>query len=570
MRILITSIFLFYLIGEVFPQQVPYRIGFVNGDFDGQLQLEGETDSTNFLRQLTEVKNLLFAEGHLLTNVDSLVIRADSLLAKIYVGPIYYWHSLGTANIPQEYLSRSGYRPKEFQNREVSPKEFRKLAGDIINEATNNGYPFASLQLTDVEVMKNSIKGVLAYQPGPVIRYDTLTVTPSSLVNARFLEAFLDIRRDDLFSIAAVRNIETAISYLPYASLKDSATISFENNLCNVSFGLEKKKANRFDAIIGFLPNQGSDNSLRITGYADLHLENLFRSGKALTFQWQQFQPLSQILYLNYDHPNLLRSDIGFGLTMDLIKQDSLFLNTDITVDIFYAKKNLEVGFVSDLISARQISTPQDTTQLPAIGDYNMNLFGLKFSYDQLGGQTNPRSGIRLMTDLKIGGKNIRKNASIAEAVYDSIKLSTTQFHFELTSEFNKPVGRSFVFHTGLSGGAVLNNDRLFVNDLLRLGGVNSLRGFNELELFVSSFALTRLEMRLLMNESSRLFLFYDQAYTYNDIINNRDFPLGFGAGIYLGTGAGNLQLIYALGVSQEQSLSLDQSKIHIGYVASF
>jgi hypothetical protein len=72
------------------------------------------------------------------------------------------------------------------------------------------------------------------------------------------------------------------------------------------------------------------------------------------------------------------------------------------------------------------------------------------------------------------------------------------------------------------------------------------------------------------MNEASRVFLFYDQAYTFNELVNNSDFPLGFGAGIYLGTGAGDLQLIYALGVSQEQSLSLDQSKIHIGYVANF
>lgn len=569
MRIIFATIVVIYLCSAAYAQPIPYRISFTDGSYDGRNSIVGEQDSASFALLINEIRNQLFSEGHLLANVDRLT-HADSLLAMIFVGPTYYWHSLGTENIPQEYLSRSGYRPNEFQNSEVSPKQFRRLANDIIDQATNNGYPFASLQITNVEILQGSIKGVLEYKPGPVIKYDTLTVQPATIVKTRFLESFLNIRQDDLFSNNDVRNIESAISRLPYASLNDSVTIKFDNNLCNIYFGLKRKKASRFDAIIGFLPNQGNDSGLRITGYADLHLENLFRAGKSLTFQWQQFQPLSQKLLLKYSHPNLFRSNIGLGLKADLIKQDSLFLNTDISFDIFYSKNSFELGFVSNIISARQLSTPQDTTKIPLVGDYNMNLFGLNFSYDQLGNQSNPRSGIRILTDLKIGGKNIRKNASISEAAYDSVKLNTTQLQFSLMSEFNEPVGRSFVFHTSLSAGLVLNNDRLFINDLLRLGGVNSLRGFNELELYLSSYGLARLEMRLIMNESSRVFLFYDQAYTYNGISDYSDFPLGFGAGIYLGTGAGDLQLIYALGVSQEQSLSLDQSKIHIGYVANF
>ena len=72
------------------------------------------------------------------------------------------------------------------------------------------------------------------------------------------------------------------------------------------------------------------------------------------------------------------------------------------------------------------------------------------------------------------------------------------------------------------------------------------------------------------MNTSSRLFVFYDQAFTNNSITNFTDQPRGFGAGMLLDTGNGDLQLIYALGVSAQQSLSLAQSKIHIGYVARF
>jgi hypothetical protein len=66
------------------------------------------------------------------------------------------------------------------------------------------------------------------------------------------------------------------------------------------------------------------------------------------------------------------------------------------------------------------------------------------------------------------------------------------------------------------------------------------------------------------------LFLFFDQAWTANSVRDFNDTPFGFGAGLKLDTGKGDLQLVYGLGVSGEQSLSLTQSKIHIGYVARF
>ena len=72
------------------------------------------------------------------------------------------------------------------------------------------------------------------------------------------------------------------------------------------------------------------------------------------------------------------------------------------------------------------------------------------------------------------------------------------------------------------------------------------------------------------MNPNSRLFAFFDQSLTDNSVANISDHPYGFGAGMMLDTGQGNLQLVYALGVSAQQSLSLTQSKIHIGYVARF
>ena len=569
MRILLTTIVVISLAGSIRAQKLPFEINFQEGNFEGSQYLAGELDSSAFALELLQIRNQLFSEGHLLANIDRYR-KTDSLYADIYVGPKYYWHSLGVRNIPEEYLSKAGYRAKDFIDRETNTRQFNRLLNKLLKQAVNAGYPFASFQLTQIEVRGNSVRGALDYQPGPMIRYDSLTIEPQGLIRPRFMEAYLNTREGDLFNYDNVIEIEAAIRQLAFVSLKEPVQLQFENNLCNISFGMRRVKTNRFDAIIGFLPNQGSNNGLRITGYADLHLENLFRAGKSFSFQWQQFQALSQTLSLNYKHPNLLRSPIGVELGANLIRQDSAFLNTNIDFDIFYKRKQMEFALLSNFVSSRQLSTPADTTVLPKIADYRLNLFGIDFVYDNLTGRLNPNSGFRLASSVKFGNKSIRKNPSLPESLYDSIEANSGQLQVRLDADLNQRLGRIMSIGANLQAGVVWNSDRLFGNDLLRLGGVNSLRGFNELDLYVSAFGLMRLELSLLMSEASRIFLFYDQSVTVNEITGLRDAPLGFGAGLYLRTGGGDLQLVYALGVSQEQSLSLDQSKIHLGYVAKF
>jgi translocation and assembly module TamA len=208
--------------------------------------------------------------------------------------------------------------------------------------------------------------------------------------------------------------------------------------------------------------------------------------------------------------------------------------------------------------------------RLPEIADYNLQQVGIGTYYNGLDDRTNPMKGSKAFADFKVGNKQISKSPEVADIVYDSINLKSLQLQLSVGGEINQRVAGPFVAHLDASYAIVLNQDNLFTNDLIRLGGVNSLRGFNEFELFVSSYALARVEARLIMSSTSRLFLFYDQAFTDNSISKFTDQPRGFGAGMLLDTGNGDLQLIYALGVSAQQSLSLAQSKIHIGYVARF
>src|SRR5690606_1842929 len=114
--------------------------------------------------------------------------------------------------------------------------------------------------------------------------------------------------------------------------------------------------------------------------------------------------------------------------------------------------------------------------------------------------------------------------------------------------------------------------EHLFYNDLWRIGGLHSLRGFNEKFFFAASYALSNLELRLLFDrqqeEHSYLFIFYDQAYMVRESYS--DYPLGIGAGISLVTNSGIFNLAYALRNAKGQPMDLSVSKIHFGYIGRF
>ena len=561
---------LLLLANIVLAQDKAFIIEFNNIPDISLVSRSGRADSSVFVLEVQKTKNRLLSEGHLLANIDKVLFDRDTLLAVVNVGDKYGWQALGTNNIPEEMLSKAGYRKRDFQGTEFSINAFNRLVTRILDNAANSGYPFASLQLTEVEVLKNSVKGILDYLPGPIIYYDSLTVSPQNFIKPKFLSSYLATKEGSLFQIKDLANIENSINNLPFCQLEDSIQLSFQNNLCNIYFELKPVKANKIDALIGFLPNQKSGEGLLLTGFVNLQLQNLFKSGKELSFVWRQFQQQSQKLFVLYKHPNLFHSPLGLSMGFDLLKQDTTFLNTNFSIEGFYLYKKMEISFITSFKSSRSLSTPLDTLALPEAADYNLQLLGARSMYNGLSNTNNPLRGATAFIEFRVGNKQINKNTSIAAEVYDSINLRTIQFEGTIGGEINQQIIGPFVLHIDLSLGTIINDDQLFTNDLIRLGGVNSLRGFNDLELFVSSYALARLEGRIIINSNSRLFLFYDQALTKNIVANISDQPRGFGAGMMLDTGIGNLQLVYALGVSGQQSLSLTQSKIHIGYVARF
>jgi hemolysin activation/secretion protein len=114
-----------------------------------------------------------------------------------------------------------------------------------------------------------------------------------------------------------------------------------------------------------------------------------------------------------------------------------------------------------------------------------------------------------------------------------------------------------------------INSRNLVKNELYRIGGLSTVRGFDEENLYASVFGIGTTEIRFLFEENSALFIFYDQAQ-YKNFDKQIDDPLGFGAGIEFQTGAGIFTLTYAMGKQLNNPVEFRNARIHFGFVNRF
>jgi outer membrane protein assembly factor BamA len=533
------------------------------------------SDSLFLVNQLQELEHLLQSEGYLTVKISSYWQDGQHLKAKLTSGEMYRLVNLYPGNVAQGILQKIGYREKLYSNQPFKPQQVQELMQRLIGYAGDSGYPFATVKLDSVQISNAEIFASLLFDPGPLITFDSIVLNQPVKINPRFLQAYLKISPGTPFSESLIDELPSRLSKLPYLELTEAPMLTFQNDQASTYLTLKPIKANQIDGVIGFLPNAKNDGGMLLTGQFNLKLQNMFGSGRSLGFQWESFKPESQQLNIDYHQPALFRSPIELDFGLNLFKEDSTFVNRTFNFDLGYLNRERHfIGFYTHIKAARLPSSGllEDVDNFPDIADFNLNQFGGSYRWDNLDNYLEPRSGVQVKLKASTGVKKIKQNSAIEDSLYQQLDLETNQFSWEAELQGYFPVAKRWILAARWVGAGVYN-DRLFFNDLYRIGGLKSIRGFSENSFFADNFAYSSLEPRFVFDTRSYLFVFYDQAWWLRYSLENNQFkdrPSGFGAGISLTTGAGIFNFAWAVGSSETQNLGFDQSKIHFGYISRF
>jgi translocation and assembly module TamA len=531
-------------------------------------------DSLSALREVRELVLALQNEAYLTASADELRWRRDTVRVRLYVGEKFRWARLRNGNLGDALLTRAGYRERFFRNQPWVPADWARLQERVLTEAENQGFPFATVGLDSVQFSGHDIAGRVVLKRGPLILFDSLEILGTTKTKKRFLTKYLQITPGQPFSQQRVVAAAQLLRQLPYVRLKAEPEVRFSRGRARVYLLLDERPSNQFDAIIGVIPNTGG-SGVTFTGDVNVTLRNIKGGGKGAGLQFRKTDAISQLLDAQYLHPSFFGTPLEVSATFNLYRQNYAFLNIKPRVEVAYPTARAgRVSFFFEQRNSRLLDTTLATRPtLPDNIDSRYNSYGLAYNWNSLDDLYFPHRGYLITGQGAVGTKTILQNSAIAPELYDGVRLRTTQYTFGLRAERYAPVGRNGVLLLRARGESLIN-ERLFKNDLFRVGGLNSLRGFAENQFYASTYAIATAEFRQFTGADSYVFLFVDQAYLRQATPTDGydDLPTGLGTGLSFRTPAGLFQFVYSVGQSKEfkQGFALGNSKIHFGLTSRF
>ena len=523
------------------------------------------------------LENLLFncyKQGYLAASIDSLVQDSANLTAHFYPGTRYRYLTLHKGNLDKYIMSEIGFTEKYFSGKPVKYQELTQISEKLLIYAENSGYPFASFKLDSVFISNNQVEASINFHKNNKIIIDSLILKGSSKIAKGFLYNYIGIRPGQLYNESRFSKVALRLRELQFASVIKPSEIMFTPDKAKIFLYLDKRRASKFFGVLGVLPNNTTTGKVLINGELKLSLLNSFSHGELIDLHWQSISKGTQDLKINLAYPYLFSTPFGLNYKFLLYKQDTTYitLTHNIGLQYFFVGANY-VKVFADLYKSNLLNNTgfETVTVLPDYADVSANLFGLDLNFEKFNYKPNPTSGYQFYFFGAVGQKSIRKNSAINPVLYDSIKLKTTQFKLLLTADCFIPIFRKATLLLRTDNALLLNNT-IFINEMFKLGGLHSLRGFDDESILATNYDMFLLEFRYLFEKNSFFALFFNTAYYEKRSPQQytHDIPYGFGAGIAFDTKIGQFQFYYALGSQFSQAIAFKQGKIHFGFTNTF
>ncbi len=532
------------------------------------------SDSLSRNDELKSFISVLQSEGYLTCSIDSLVFDSLNLRALITAGNKYKWIKLSPGNIEKNILTDAGWKETNFSDKPIRINRYLSLNEKIIKYFENSGFPFASVALDSISFSDSTLSAAYNLKKNSLIKVDSIIIKGKLKGADKFLFNYLELTPGMIYNESKISRISGRLKELQFLREIKPFHVIFFKETAKLYLYLDKKKNSRFDGILGIAPNNTTSGKVLLTGELNLELENAFSKAEQLSLKWRKLQLSSQDLKLNLVYPYIFNLPFGVDGKFKLYKNDTLYLTLTGNYGLRYLFSGTDYfkGFYENT-SSILLSTQayKNATKLPDFADVSSNLYGLEIRKKKLDYLLNPRKGYTLLFSAATGNRKIKKNAVFNDTLYSGLKLNTVQYKTEIGLEYYHAISANTVVKIGVNAAAVFS-DKLFENELFLIGGLKTLRGFDEESISASQYLIPYIEYRFLFEENSNIFLFFNQGFYRKKIQEKEttDKPLGFGAGVNFETKAGIFTLTYALGKQFSNPVDFKTAKIHFGIVSYF
>ncbi len=526
------------------------------------------------------LQNTLFAlrsKGYLAASLDG----AESQVLRLHLGPAY---SSVLCRVEADSQIRTSFLRACIPDSttRLSAPEVAALQAAIFTALENSGYPFAQVR-TQLEPGTDSV-ATITVRPGRRLIFGT---PQSDDYPTYFLRQITRFTKGEWYSHERIARLETELRRQnEWVILAGKPKLVFVGDEVKLNLPLKPAQPNRFDFILGLLPNPITGRST-ITGTLDARLFNALKAAEMFSVHFERLRPLNQQLDVQARIPYLFMLPFGASGQIQMYRRDSAFLDVSLRAGLLYQMQRgqLELFWSRNSSDLLKIDTQQilNTLRLPTTLDLNSNQFALAYTLKKFDNRFNPRRGIGIQTEARVGLVQIIRSATVEQlrrpdlpdfdfsSLYDTLRVQGNRYQFLAWMDGFLPIGRQATLRAAIRAGMLTAGASVLRNELYRLGGFELVRGFDEDIFFASAYANGILEMRLLTGERSFFSVFGE--YSALNLAEASGtavlaYPAALGAGLQIETRGGVFGLSMAIGKLGKAAFDFRSPKIHLGYLS--
>lgn len=467
---------------------------------------------------------------------DSIIITEFNLKTKIDFARIYY-----SENFDQPFLKNitTNFNTTYF---DIPFDKIEETIHIITNYFEQKGNTFSEVSLTNLEIKNNTLTAKLLINHATKRTIDKIIVKGYETFPKKFYRNYFNIKPNTIFNTKTLKSLNNQLNTLTFVKNIKPPEVLFSEDSTTIYLYLEKKSFNKFNGIIGF-SNKENSNKIAFTGNIDLELQNIFNKGEVISLKWRSSINENKLFKSSFFIPYIYNTKISPTFSFSIIKQDTTYTTIKTNIKLDYSiHKNMDLSALYRNENSNAIANNYNA----AITSFKKSNIGVSYTFKN----TKRNSPLTLELSYLLGTRK-----------YNSYKEN--QKILEFIGEYSLPFNhRSYLFLKQQN--EFLFSKNILENELYKIGGSSSIRGFDELAISASKYAITNIEYHYSLNEFSELYSITDYGYVENNLLQLTSQLYSLGIGYVFNTDKSSTNLSYAIGKTSKLPFEFNNSKIHL------
>lgn len=505
-------------------------------------------DSLEILNAISSIKSALYENGFFLSE-GLLKWTNKKAILNLKIGKTFTWlepEILLPKDFPLVFVQQNSLKKKT-----LNQKNIKIFCEKYLSQLENNGYPFAQINFSEYKIEGNNIKGKIEINPGPFITIDSIVIKGFNNFSSNIIKYNFLFSKGMIYNESYLERLKDFVAQIEFLEFERSPAIAFSKEKTILYLYLKEVKSNQVDGVIGL--NTEDNGDISFNGDFQLRLLNILKKGEEIELRWRRPDNEISDLKMLLNLPFLFGTRFGIQGDLQIFRQDSTFVNTTTTGTVKYLIEsgsflNLGIGFnSSNLLLSEDVAS---------LSSFQTVSYSLGFERKTTNNYLSPTKGNDLLS--RVFTSNRRSGES-----------NLNQYGWELNTSQYFTIYQNHILKCQLNTKSLIG-ESLFINEVYRIGGLKTLRGFNEQSIFASAFGIGTLEYRYMIGGNNYLAAFGDLAFVQNQPSASENVFIGVGSGLNFETNGGIFSLFLAIGKDNENPFDLRTSKIHFGYINRF